>query len=89
MAKVGRDDIHQVIAYINALKACRGGFVSPLEQKQTSIPTKRIKGSASTLSIFGIEICKDAESYLDFCIKMEEMENKFINDLALVEGTRG
>lgn len=89
VAKVGRDDIHQVIAYINVLKACRGGFVSPLEQKQTSIPTKRIKGSASTLSIFGIEICKYAESYLDFCIKMEEMENKFINDLALVEGTRG
>lgn len=88
VAKVGRDDIHQVIAYINVLKACRGGFVSPLEQKQTSIPTKRIKGSASTLSIFGIEICKDAKSYSDFCIKMKEMENRFVNDLALVEDNK-
>ena len=83
VAKVGRDDIHQVIAYVNALKASRGGFISPLENKQTIIPTKNIKGSTSTLSIFGIEIYKTAKSYAEFCSKMKEKETEFIRSLSL------
>lgn len=81
VAKVGRDDIHQVIAYVNALNAKRGGFISPLENKQAIIPTKRIKGSDSTLSIFGIEICESAASYAEFCGAMKVKENEFIESL--------
>lgn len=81
VAKVGRDDIHQVIAYVNALNAKRGGFVSPLENKQAIIPTKRIKDSDSTLSIFGIEICESAASYAEFCGAMKVKENEFIESL--------
>lgn len=82
VAKVGRDDIHQIIAYVNSLRASKGGFISPLEQKQTSIPTKRIKGSTSTLSIFGIEIVKNAKSYQDFCAQMKGMEEDFVKSLS-------
>jgi len=83
VAKVGRDDVHQVIAYVNALKASRGGFISPLGNKQTVIPTKNIKGSTSTLSIYGIEICKTAKSYSDFCHQMKVREDEFISSLNL------
>lgn len=85
VAMVGRDDIHQVIAYVNALNAKRGGFVSPLENKQAMIPTKKIKGTDSTLSIFGIEICKSAASYVDFCEKMKVKEKEFVESLNLHE----
>ena len=85
VAKVGRDDIHQVIAYVNALDAKRGGFVSPLENKQEIIPTKHIKGTDSSLSIFGIEICKLAASYADFCEAMKVKENEFVESLKLNE----
>lgn len=85
VAKVGRDDIHQVIAYVNALSAHRGGFVSPLENKQAIIPTKHIKGTNSTLSIFGIEICKSADSYENFCEEMRIKEKEFVESLNLYE----
>ncbi|MBR1549753.1 MAG: hypothetical protein IJ634_03865 [Bacteroidales bacterium] len=83
VSKVNRDDVHQVIAYINALHATRGGFVAPLEQKQVEVPTSHLKDSVSTLSIFGIEICKTASSYADFCEKMNRNETVFINSLSI------
>ena len=83
VSKVDRDDVHQVIAYINALHATRGGFVAPLEQKQAKVPTSRLKDSTSTLSIFGIEISKTASSYADFCEKMKGMEIAFVKSLKI------
>lgn len=83
VSKVDRDDVHQVIAYINALHATRGGFVAPLEQKQEKVPTSRLKDSSSTLSIFGIEISKAASSYADFCENMQGMEKAFVESLKI------
>lgn len=83
VSKLDRNDVHQVMAYMTALKVVRGGFVAPLEQKQSKVPTSHLKGSAATLSIFGIEICKSATSYSDFCEKMREMEEEFVESLSL------
>ena len=55
--------------------------MSPLENKQAIIPTKHIKGTDSTLSIFGIEICKSADSYANFCEVMKIKEKKFVESL--------
>ena len=85
VSKVGRDDVHQVIAYINALHATRGGFVAPLGKKQEKVPTSRLKDSTSTLSIFGIEISKAATSYSDFCEKMQGMEKEFVESLNICQ----
>ena len=81
VSKLDRNDIHQVMAYMTTLKVNRGGFVAPLEQKQSKVPTSHLKGSAATLSIFGIEICKSATSYAEFCEKMGEMEDGFLESL--------
>ena len=83
VSKLDRNDVHQVIAYMTTLKVNRGGFVAPLEQKQSKVPTSHLKGSAATLSIFGIEICKSATSYVEFCEKMGEMEERFVESLSL------
>ena len=81
VSKLDRNDIHQVMAYMTTLKVNRGGFVAPLEQKQSKVPTSHLQGSMATLSIFGIEICKSATSYSDFCEKMGEMEAEFVDSL--------
>lgn len=83
VSMVNRDDVHQVIAYINALHASTGGFIAPLEQKQEKVPTSRLKDSTSTLSIFGIEISKTISSYADFCEKMKGMEEAFVKSLRI------
>lgn len=81
VSKLDRNDVHQVMAYMTTLKVNRGGFVAPLEQKESKVPTSHLKGSAATLSIFGIEICKSATSYAEFCEKMGEMEAEFVDSL--------
>lgn len=81
VSKLDRNDVHQVITYMTALKADRGGFVAPLEQKQSKVPTSHLQGSMATLSIFGIEICKSATSYAEFCEKMGKMEAEFVESL--------
>lgn len=83
VSEVNRNDIHQVMAYMTTLKVNRGGFVAPLAQKQSKVPTSRLQGSMATLSIFGIEICKSATSYAEFCEKMGEMESEFVESLRL------
>jgi len=83
VSKVGRDDVHQVIAYMNNRKASKGGFIAPLNQRQVTVPTSRLKDSASTMSIYGIEISKKVSSYADFCDEMKKMEATFINSLNL------
>lgn len=81
VSKLDRNDVHQVMAYMTTLKVNRGGFVAPLEQKQSKVPTSHLQGSMATISIFGIEICKSATSYAEFCEKMGEMEDGFVESL--------
>lgn len=82
VSMVNRDDVHQVITYMTNLHATKGGFVVPLKDKQSKIPTARLKNSASSLSIYGIEISKTASSYEDFCEKMKVLESEFLNSLS-------
>ncbi len=84
VSKVDRDDVHQVIAYMKALHVQRGGFIAPLEQKQEKVPSSHLKDSDATMSIFGIEICKEAKSYPDFCEKMKGLEKDFLDSLNII-----
>ena len=83
VSKVGTDDVHQVITYMENLKATKGGFVSPLESKQQTVPTSHLKNSSSTMSIFGIEIPKETMTYSDFCVRMKETEKCFVESLCI------
>ena len=48
VSKVDREDIHQIIKYMNNLNASRGGFVSPIESKQEKNPTSHLNNVSST-----------------------------------------
>lgn len=81
ISKVNPDDVHQVMAYMSTLNVNKGGFIAPLEQKQSKIPTSRLIDSQATLSIYGIEISKTASSYSEFCKQMRLMEFDFVKSL--------
>lgn len=81
ISKVNPDDVHQVMAYMSTLNVNKGGFIAPLEQKQSKIPTSRLIDSQATLSIYGIEISKTASSYSEFCKQMQLMEFDFVKSL--------
>lgn len=83
VSEVERDDIHQVITYMTNLKVDRGGFIAPLTNKQTAVPTSTLKDSSATLSIHGVEISKTASSYSEFCEEMKEMEEQFVKSLRI------
>jgi 5-methylcytosine-specific restriction endonuclease McrBC regulatory subunit McrC len=78
---VDRNDIHQVMAYMFALKANRGGFVAPLTAPLNPPPTSHIKGSDATMSIFGIEVSKVSSSYSEFCAGMRANEHTFLSSM--------
>ncbi len=81
VADVDRNDVHQIITYMTALRLNRGGFVSPLEHKQEAIPQSTIIESDMRLAIYGIEIAKEALSYSDFCKAMAKNETAFVESL--------
>lgn len=84
VGKVDTHDVNQVITYMKALQVKRGGFIAPLEKKQEKVPSSPlISDIASTVSIFGIEICKEVNSYPEFCEKMKSMEKTFVESLQL------
>ena len=83
VAKVDRDDINQVITYMTTLHLSKGGFIAPLENHQTEVPSSKLRGKSATLSIFGIEISRTAKSYTDFCHEMQQLETTFIKSLNL------
>lgn len=83
LSEVDCNDIHQIITYVTTLKANKGGFIAPLETKQTKVPIGKLKNSPATIFILGIEICKTATSYADFCEKMKGKEKEFVESLNL------
>lgn len=82
VSKVGRDDLHQLVTYMHNLKSGNGGFVVPLENKQVTLPFSRLKGSASGIYIFGIEVAKGCRSYDEFRRRMQENERRMIEQIA-------
>ena len=83
VSEVNRDDVHQVITYMHILKAKKGGFIAPLENKQENVPTSQLWESDESMSIYGIEICKHAKTYSEFCEQMKKNEQTFVRSLKL------
>lgn len=84
VSQLDPNDIHQVITYMQNLRATQGGFIAPLEKKQTKIPTSHLKDGLSTLSIYGIEISRTSSNYPAFCTDMKAKEDAFLRDLELI-----
>lgn len=76
-----REDIHQLMTYMYALNASKGGLVAPFPKVPGEIVTFRLKDKPGhTLSVFGIEISK-ATTYRDFVSEMAENERRFLESI--------
>lgn len=81
VSQVDRNDIHQVITYMNNQNAKYGGFVVPYEHAKDKVVTSLLKGRTSHLSIYGLEIYRNAKTYKEFCSGMSLCEKKFFEQL--------
>ncbi len=79
VSEVPRDDVHQVVTYMHALKAPRGGFVAPMNFVPVSALSANLKDRENeVLSVFGIGIDDSAASYAEFCARMRVNEERFL-----------
>ena len=80
--KVQIKDLYQVISYMHVLTLDNGGFVVPITWGGKTMPRKSIKGKGGQLSVYHVEIAQSATSYENFCYKMQESENIFLESLS-------
>ena len=81
VSQVDRNDIHQVITYMNNQNAMFGGFIVPYEYTKDKVVTSFLKGRKSRLSIYGLEIYRNSKTYREFCSGMALCEKKFIEQI--------
>lgn len=77
MARVGGDDLHQIITYMFRLEAHYGAFLSPFQEEHDAFLSAHLEGYGGEVAIWGIEIPQTASSYSDFCAMMHANEEKF------------
>ena len=75
---ISPEDLHQLIAYIHILPACKGGLIYPSSQQIEGIKPDikgTLNGYGGQIFTVGIPIPK-ADNFPDFCEKMQNMEQE-------------
>ena len=81
---IDRNDIHQIITYMHVLKSNLGAFIFPIKSNNLSDNVSEtslgvLNGFAGEVKLYGIPIISQPkEEFLDFCKKMEYIENQLI-----------
>ena len=83
---ISSEDLHQLIAYIHILPACKGGLIYPYECSQQITEIKpdikgTLNGYGGQIFTIGVPISK-ADKFPEFCDEMQQMEK----DLAALAG---
>lgn len=82
-SKVQTKDLYQVISYMHVLDLGKGGFVVPVDWNTMRFPTKTLKGIGGEMSIYGMNICSDTDSfakYVEYMKSSEENITRIIKD---------
>ena len=72
--KVQTKDLYQVISYMHILDLRKGGFIVPVDWDSMRFPTKTLKGMGGEMSIYGMNVCSDVDSFADYVKYMESSE---------------
>ena len=81
--KVQTKDLYQVISYMHILDLRKGGFIVPVDWDSMRFPTKTLKGMGGEMSIYGMNICSDTDSfakYVEYMKSSEENITRIIKD---------
>lgn len=77
ISAVKREDINQIITYIDIVNAKIGGFIAPCQNKKSIDVSANLNHNGVPVYIFGLEISKNTNSYEAFCEDMKRQEQVF------------
>ena len=77
ISAVKREDINQIITYIDIVNAKIGGFIAPFQNKKSTVVSANLNHNGVPVHIFGLEISKNTNSYEAFCEDMKKQEQAF------------
>lgn len=80
-SKVQTKDLYQVISYMHVLDLKKGGFIVPVDWNSMRFPTKTLKGMGGEMSIFGMNVCSDTNTFPNYVEHMSFVENSIINSI--------
>lgn len=81
-SKVQNKDLFQVISYMHVLNRDKGGFIVPVDWESKKIPSKTLNGHGGNLSVFGIDVAYQTNSFIDYLNHMKLSEKNLINELS-------
>ena len=84
---IGRDDTHQIMAYMYRLKAQRGGVVCPLTGCKNKVFSEQMHKDSykGTMFIYALAIPTSCKSYSDFVKQMVNNEKAFLQVISQEE----
>jgi 5-methylcytosine-specific restriction endonuclease McrBC regulatory subunit McrC len=80
-SKVQAKDLYQVISYMHVLDRENGGYIVPIDWTSPKLPSKKLNGKGGDMSIYGMDVCFNADSFEDYFSNMVHSEQKILNKL--------
>jgi len=78
----GREDLYQVVTYMHTMEIGKGGFIYPLKQGENNLcenkTTLQLAGLGGTISILGLPIPQECESFSKFAEQMKVQEENLL-----------
>ena len=85
-SKVQTKDLYQVISYMHVLNRENGGYIVPIDWTSPKLPSKKLNGKGGDMSIYGMDVCFNADSFEDYFSNMVRSEQKILNKLETYKG---
>lgn len=82
---IGREDVHQVMAYMFRLKAQRGGIICPLIGDENRTISERMHKDSykGSMAIYALAIPRNCKTFSDFAKQIAENEKLLLSEISL------
>lgn len=80
-SRVQSKDLYQVISYMHVLDRDLGGFIVPVKSVTIPLAAKRLNGKGGLISVFGLDIDTQTDSFEDYINHMEASERNLIQEI--------
>ncbi len=80
-SKVQSKDLYQVISYMHVLDRYSGGYVVPVKINNLPLRAKQLNGIGGTMSVYGLSIEQQSNSFDDYFTYMEASERNLIQEI--------
>lgn len=80
-SKVQTKDLYQVISYMHVLDKTFGGYVVPVKNRELRTSAKQLNGKGGLMSVFGVNMDCQADSFEDYLTCMEASERELAQEI--------